>query len=179
MFGQVTLSGELTCKFSHLDCLITYRPLPKQTSRTKHSRATTITYRDINNKDKEQFTATLKEVPWDCAFVFDDPNDVVDTRYEIFNGFVDNFLPLKNKRVKRKTQPKWFNDNIVEQIKARDELLTKAKKGGTDNDWLNFRLAKNSVTNQIRQIKQAYFSLSESWQDSRKLWNLIKIPVRE
>lgn len=121
----------------------------------------------------------MKEVPWDCAFVFDDPNDVVDTRYEIFNGFLDNFLPLKNKRVKRKTQPKWFNDNIVEQIKARDELLTKAKKGGTDNDWLNFRLAKNSVTNQIRQIKQAYFSLSESWQDSRKLWNLIKIPVRE
>ena len=98
---------------------------------------------------------------------------------EILNGFVDNFLPLKHKRVKRKAQPKWFNDNIAEQIEARDKLLTKAKKSGTDNDWLNFRRAKNSVTNLIRQTKEAYFSFSESWQDSRKLWNLIKIPDRE
>ena len=161
------------------DHLPTTATRKKQTSRTKHRRATTTTYRDIKNMDNEQFIAALKEVPCDWAFVFDDPNDVVDTRYEILNGFVDNFLPLKHKRVKRKARPKWFNDNIAEQIEARDKLLTKAKKSGTDNDWLNFRRAKNSVTNLIRQTKEAYFSFSESWQDSRKLWNLIKIPDRE
>ena len=60
--------------------------------------------------------------------------------------------------------------------KARDKLLTKAKKSGSDNDWLNFRHAKNNVNNLIRQTKQAYFKskFSENRQDSRKLWNLIK-----
>ncbi|CAH3035581.1 unnamed protein product [Pocillopora meandrina] len=60
--------------------------------------------------------------------------------------------------------------------KARDKLLTKAKKSGSDNDWLNFRHAKNNVNNLIGQTKQAYFKskFSENRQDSRKLWNLIK-----
>ena len=60
--------------------------------------------------------------------------------------------------------------------KARDKLLTKAKKSGSDNDWLNFRHAKNNVNNLIRQAKQAYFKskFSKNRQDARKLWNLIK-----
>ena len=33
-------------------------------------------------------------------------NDVVDTWYEIFNSIIDEHLPLKQKRVKRKVQPK-------------------------------------------------------------------------
>ena len=80
-----------------------------QQNKTEH---TTITYRDIKNLNKEQFIAALKEAPWDSAFIFDDPDDVVDAWYVIFQGLVDRFLPLKHKRVKRKSQPKWFNNNI-------------------------------------------------------------------
>ena len=62
------------------------------------------------------------------AFVFEDPNDVVDTWYKIFNGIIDEHLPLKQKRVKHKVQPKWFNAKILKGIKARDKLLKKARK---------------------------------------------------
>ena len=60
------------------------------------SEHTTITYRDIKNLNKEQFIAALKEAPWDSAFIFDDPNDVVDTWCDIFHGVVDRFLPLRD-----------------------------------------------------------------------------------
>ena len=50
----------------------------------------------------------LYEAPWDCAFVLEDTNDVVDTWYNVFNDIIDEHLPLKQKRVKRKVQPKWF-----------------------------------------------------------------------
>jgi len=46
-----------------------------QQNKTEH---TTITYRDIKNLNKDKFIAALKEVPWDSAFIFDDPDDVVD-----------------------------------------------------------------------------------------------------
>ena len=66
--------------------------------------------------------------PSGTAFVVEDPNDVVDTWYKIFNGIIDEHLPLKQKRVRRKVQPKWFNDKILKGIKARDKLLKKDRK---------------------------------------------------
>ena len=67
-------------------------------NKSEHTR---ITYRDIKNPNKEQFIAALKEVPWDSEYNFDDPGDVVDAWYDIFQGEVDRFLPLKHKRVER------------------------------------------------------------------------------
>ena len=86
---------------------------------------TTITYRDIKSLDKERFIASLRKAPWDCAFVFNDTNDVVDAWY-IFNGVVNEQLPLKQKRVKRSTQPKWFDKNINQEMKVRDKLFKRA-----------------------------------------------------
>ena len=65
---------------------------------------------------------------------------------------------------------------MVDGFKERDKLLTKAKKSGSDHDWLNYRRAKNYVTNLIRQTKQTYFKkkFTENKHNSRKLWNLIK-----
>ena len=44
-----------------------------------------------------QFIAALKEGPWDSAFIFDDPDDVVDAWYDIFQGVVHRFPLLKHK----------------------------------------------------------------------------------
>lgn len=94
----------------------------------------TTTYRDVKSLNKDQFVSSLHEDPWDWAFVFEDPNDVVDAWYKIFNGIIDEYLPLKQKRVKRKVQPKWFNAEIVKGIKARDKLLKKARKSQAEGD---------------------------------------------
>ena len=117
----------------------------------------------------------MKEAPWDSAFIFDDPDGVVDAWYDIFQGVVDRSLPLKHNRVKRKCQPKSVS-HIVDAFKERDKLLTKAKKSGSDHDWLNHRRAKNYVTNLIGQTKQTYFKtkFTENKHNSRKIWNLIK-----
>ena len=153
-----------TSMSDHLPTIVTRKYKGVQQNKTEH---TTITYRDIKNLNKEQFIAALKEAPWDSAFIFDDADDVVDAWYDIFQGVVDRFLPLKHKRVKRKSQP----NHIVDGFKERYKLLTKAKKSGSDHDWLNYRRAKNYVTNLIRQTKT---KLRENKHNSRKLWNLIK-----
>ena len=109
----------------HLPTTVTRKYKGVHQNKSEH---TTITYLDIKNLNKEQFIATLKEAPWDPAFIFDDPDDIVDAWYDIFQGVVDRFLPLKDNRVKRKFQPKWFNNDIVNGFKEHDKLLNKAKK---------------------------------------------------
>ena len=109
----------------HLPTIVTQKYKPVIQTTVAH---TTITYRDIKNIDKEQFIATLKEAAWDCAFVFDDPYDVVDTWYEIFNGVIDKFLPLKHKQVKWKTQPQWLRTTSPNESKHVIKFSPKPRK---------------------------------------------------
>ena len=83
---------------------------------------------------------------------------------------------MKQKRVKRKVQPKWFNTEILKGIKARDKLLKKARKSQAEGDWNAFKQAKNGVIYLIKITKQSYFrdKFNENKNNSRKLWNLIK-----
>ena len=76
-------------------------------ARSNNSRYNAISYRDIKNLDKDAFVESLETAPWDCAFVFDDINDIVDAWYKILKAVVNEHLPLKQKRVKRRNQPKW------------------------------------------------------------------------
>jgi len=70
----------------------------------------------------------LHEAPGGLRLCVQGSNDIVDAWYKIFNGIIDEHLPLKQKRVKRKAQPKWFNAEILKGIKARDKFLNKARK---------------------------------------------------
>ena len=150
-----------------------------QTNRTNTHM--TMTYRDLKNLNKEKFIASLNEAPWDCAFVFDDANEICDAWYEIFNSIVELHLPQKQKRVKREVQPKWFTSDIAQEIKVRDKLLKKARKSQIDNDWMHYRQAKNKVTELIRKTKQSYFKkkVAENRKNPRKLWNLIKCLTKD
>ena len=136
----------------------------------------TMTYRNIKRLNKEEFIASLKSAPWDCAFLFENVDDVLDTWYTIFKNAIDEHLPLQQKRVKRKVQPKWFTRLISQEIKKRDKLLKKARKNNSEADCYVFKHVKNNVNNLIKKTKQDYFKekVSEHKNNSSKLWNLIK-----
>ncbi|CAH3132257.1 unnamed protein product [Pocillopora meandrina] len=89
---------------------------------------------------------------------------------------VNEHLPLKQNRVKCRNQPKWFNVNILKEIRKRDNSLKKARKSNLERDWNLYKQEKNSVSSLIRRRKQAYYKnkISENKINTRKLWNLIK-----
>ena len=141
-----------------------------------------ISYRDIKNMNKDDFLASLNKAPWDCSFVFEDPNDVLDSSYDMFNAIVNEHLKhLKQKRVKRQVQPKWFNKTITAAINARDNRFVKATKTRAEEDWAVYRRQKNRVTSLIRKTKQSYFKdkFTENKHNSRRPWSLIKCLSKE
>ena len=49
-------------------------------------------------------------------------NDIVGTWSDLFCDIVDKHLPLRQNRVKRKQQPKWFTADIIDAFKTRDRF---------------------------------------------------------
>ncbi len=107
-----------------------------------------------------------------CKHLFD---AAIDTGAKI--NLIDQTTCSKMDGVNLKPTNIKANNNIIgEAIKARDKLYYKATKYQTDDDWANYRVAKNKVTKIIRNAKKTYFSdkFRESKQNPSKLWNLIK-----
>jgi hypothetical protein len=100
-----------------------YKPL-KDNKGEHHN----ITYRDLKNLNEQAFRESLLSAPWDCAFIFEDHDDIVHAWYNIFNGIVDQHAPLRQKRVKRKSQPEWFSKILEDELKKRHKLLQKPGK---------------------------------------------------
>ena len=73
--------------------------------------------------------------------------------------------PLKVKRVKGHSQPKWLTHDIRADMNQRDKL----RRLGYH---LEYKLARNVVTKKIRQAKQSYYqnAISECKGDSKGLW---------
>ena len=122
-------------------------------SNKKHK---TFKYRDFKSMDIQGFVQSLKEAPWDTAFIL--------------------FAPIKQKRVKRKCQPAWFTSKLNKRILERNNLLKKARKSQRVEDWSLYKMSKNGVTRSIRQSKKDYFKtqVAENRNNPKKLWKLIK-----
>ncbi len=98
-----------------------------------------------------------------------------------FSGILNDFAPIRQKRVKRKSQLIWFTSELNKMIVERNKLLKKARKSQRAEDWSLFKTSKNRVTRSIRQSKQDYFKtqVSENRNNPKKIWKLVKNLTKE
>ena len=76
-----------------------------------------ITYPNLKCLNHENFVKTLDETPWDTIFVFDEVDDIVNGWYSLLNEAIDANAPLKQKRIRDDTQPKWLSPAIIKLMK--------------------------------------------------------------
>ena len=95
-----------------------------QSPKTNHF---TISYRSFKNLDEAKFIEDLQSVPWDTIKLFEDTDDVMEAWLDLFTQVVDKHVPIKQHRVKHKTQPKWMSPEILDAMKCRDRHKAVAK----------------------------------------------------
>ena len=136
----------------------------------------TFSYRDLKRLDMQKFVDELRDAPWEAAFVFEDTNNIVDIWYKICTDVLDSQVPVKQKRLKKRKQPKWFTTEISDHIKKRDGLLNKARISGSPDDWATFKQVKNKVCSLMSSTKEQYFKnqFAEHENNPKRLWGLIK-----
>ena len=118
----------------------------------------TIRYRHTKTFDENDFKRDLSQVPWDTVFAFDDINDMLHSWELLFNDVLDLHCPWREKKIKRDSQPKWINENILKHLHIRDNLLKKAKGTQNCDDWASYRKSRNYVVKLIRESKMEYYS---------------------
>lgn len=81
---------------------------------------------------------------------------------------VNQHAPQKRKRVKRKFQPEWFNEDIRSAIRNRDKAKIKEQDV--------YRFWRNKVTSLIRQAKRDYFknAVAKRKGDTKEIWQILR-----
>ena len=96
----------------HVCCSQTKTPKPK--ARILDRRST----KDLN---ANVFIADLKDVPWDSAYAFDNPDDVWSHWAALLQPAIDNHTPVKRMRLCFKQLP-WINPSIRKEMRHGNRL---------------------------------------------------------
>ncbi|KAI4830607.1 hypothetical protein KUCAC02_002226 [Chaenocephalus aceratus] len=88
---------------------------------------------------------------------------------------IDRHAPLRKFRVKGRNNP-WFSAELSSLLHERNNAWAKARKSGSEVEWLRFRQLRNSFTSQIKSAKSKYYLsvTTENLNNPRKFWKAIK-----
>ena len=91
--------------------------------------------------------------------------------YDYIKKEIDIMCPQKHFKIKNKKYP-WISDELLEQIKDKDNLLKKAKKSNKQEDWDEARKLRNQTKTNIRVAKSEFIksNLEENPKDARTFW---------
>ena len=92
----------------------------------------------------------------------------------IFNNVVEMHAPCRARRVRLPKSP-WITPESKKHMHERDILKIKAIRSKDIYDWAAFRKARNSVNNEIKHAKKAYYmkAFHENESNVKKTWGII------
>lgn len=126
-----------------------------------------IKYRCFKKFNEDKFLADLSLVLSSLQFSTD-TNTNFDIWIKSFLSVLDKHAPIKSKRVKRETQPDWYNEDIKTASSKRD-MFHKLK------NWSQYKYWRNKTNKLIQNSKKDFFS--NAVQDNKSssfLWKHVK-----
>ena len=135
----------------------------------------TLEIRNMKNFDEGKFIEELLKQHWDYVYFFaDDPNAMWEIWKKLFLEVLDKHAPLQQKKIRSKKVP-WITSDIKKLMNTRDKFKRKAVLTNHENDWLNFKTARNKVNIELRSAKKDYYSSKIAGQkiNPKKAWKSI------
>ena len=114
-------------------------------------------------------------------FMTKNPQDhSVEDNWSLFKDMIisamDRFIP--SRQTKTRHSLPWITPKIKRGIRRRQRLYNKAKKGGTETSWREYKQCKHNIQTSIRQAHSAHVShlLEETLltKNSKPFWHYIK-----
>lgn len=128
---------------------------------------TSIHFRSMKHFQTDAFLADVYAASFDSVFGFSDPNDALKEWYKIFLPILDKHAPLREKRVKNLSKPKWLNKEIIEAMELRDNLKR-------EKDAKAFRKQRNHVKCLVRKAQKEHFQkLMDDKKDIVSVWRAL------
>ncbi|CAC5358177.1 unnamed protein product [Mytilus coruscus] len=125
--------------------------IKKPVFKTSVDKHVTIKYRNFNKFNQEKYIEDLKAKNFNEILYFDDLDHSLDAWYSKLLNVLNKHAPTITKRVKKKSQSKWLNQDI-NQLRAKRDFYHKKK------DFKNYKLFRNKLSAHINKCKTDFFS---------------------
>ena len=127
--------------------------------------------RSYRNYIKEDFQESLGEIDWAPFFDNNDPNWLWDFMYGAILQRIDKMCPLKTFRMDEFKEV-WMTNEAIEAIRDKDRFLSRAKRSGKEEDWIEAKRVRNSVGRDIENLRSDFLKREQeaSRTDPRKFW---------
>lgn len=130
----------------------------------KNKGHTAIQFRSLKHFNETDFLFDLSNANFSCVFTCNDADDALSLWYNTFLPIVDKHAPLRTKRVKHATLPRWLSPEIIQAMEVRDQFKAEKKVD-------EYRKQRNRVTYLVRQAKKSLFSdLIAKSKDTGPIW---------
>lgn len=168
---KISQSGVLDLGIS--DHCLTY--CTRKVLKTTINSHNTVKIRSMKNYNKETFQLNLLDVDWSSVLCSDNVIQAWENFKSIFMSAIDNIAPLKEVRIKQRTEP-WITNEILQCIKDRDKAFRLYKKDSSDENFSIFKGLRNKTQTMIYTAKRDYFKekVENENHDSKSLWNSLK-----
>ena len=134
-----------------------------------------VKFRSMKQYNKDDFQQSLLSADWSPVLTCDIVTEAWDYFSSIFMSCVNNIAPVKECRLKQRTQP-WMTSDILDHIKQRDKAFYNYRKNKSDETFSLFSRIRNETQKLVFKAKRDYFKnkLNDSQNDSKSLWKILK-----
>jgi exonuclease III len=130
-----------------------------------------IQYRSTKNFNSNAFLFDLSQVNFNDVYQYSNPENALEIWYQKFNFVLDKHAPLKTKRVKSQTLPRWLTPEIMSAMKERDAC----KKAGRHAEYKTLR---NKISMLVKESKKKQFDdMVKNGNDTASLWRAINVTL--
>lgn len=120
---KISQSGVINISISDHCMIYCTRKITKSVIGTHNN----ISTRSLKNYSKEDFQANLVAADWNSVLLCDNVFEAWEKFKDIFVSVIDNIAPIKQLRIKQRTEP-WINSDILQSINHRDKAFNKFRK---------------------------------------------------
>jgi hypothetical protein len=123
--------------------------------------------RSFANFNEELFMRDLNRAPFSNIYSIVDPDEALEFWKDTFLTVYDKHAPFKSKRVKYVSKPPWLSNEILNEIRLRDNYKR-------NKQFDEYKSQRNKVTKLLRSSKKEYFrNLTKNSSDSKSVWKAI------
>ena len=113
--------------------------------------------KEFYNFDKANWSdlnELFNNIPWDCAFISNDINDIWNSWVDLYNTAVDHCISKKHTKKNRRAP--WISDDIIKIAGKKKRLYKKAKAGDDANLWSKYKSINNMLKRKCNEARWDY-----------------------
>lgn len=128
--------------------------------------------------NKIKFQNDLANCSWN--WVTSDVNELSSKLLENLTKCKEAALPTMRVSECKANNTPWFNEEIYTAIKVRNESFRRATVVNNDDEWAQYRLDRNKVTNVCRKAERTYYEMKidSNKGNSKEMWKTLKELVK-